>query len=635
MTEEAKKNLLDYMLGKMSSESKKNEPLFSDNLPISNTISEKLREELGDGYTIIDYLAGNSNDKYLLYGFYPIDDNHDKGFIAVIDSSFNLMSLLTKYDSGIELKPFECLAIDEEGMVYGVDYENNNGTSSFQHRFIMLNNILNSNLIANNYYVQLRQSYYFPDEYQTQAFSNNLYYGQKNQIMHKNPNASEYCFILTGDTSKGQNGEMILTLKINVGQENEWVSYVSSIFLEKLGSYAIWNDNDLTVKLCGYSDAGQYCELQLENDSFTVIKQVTSDYITSIVVLNLETSYFTTQRSNNTTVIDNIYKSISSGQNEIQLIYSSSNPKIYLLTNKIFLSIYNNLIFCFQGIYTTSYPNFDLYVGTIINDNVYLKKIANNLTLDNYRIDANPFVIINNIYNLYNLTWLSSPDLIRTALIYNQNDYHGESFVNKNSLNSNSAILYSDNVPVFARNLYNKTKNGSTTTSTIEIPNNYLNDILIDTKNLLSKNNNKIINDTNGFTKNVYETVYLNFVNTISVVNQNETQSVYNNNVATKLNTSINNPVDYDDLKLTKYRINYQDGTNSVSNLQATLQDDGSYDLLMTFYLSKQASSLDLISEDENTVYLTYNLANTDFNNKYYSFKQRVRIGGRYEFNNI
>ena len=80
-------------------------------------------------------------------------------------------------------------------------------------------------------------------------------------------------------------------------------------------------------------------------------------------------------------------------------------------------------------------------------------------------------------------------------------------------------------------------------------------------------------------------------------------------------------------MKLTKYRINYQDGTNSVSNLQTTLQDDGSYQLLMTFYLSKQADTLELISEDEQTVYLTYNLANVE-TNKIYSFKQRVRIGG-------
>ena len=92
-------------------------------------------------------------------------------------------------------------------------------------------------------------------------------------------------------------------------------------------------------------------------------------------------------------------------------------------------------------------------------------------------------------------------------------------------------------------------------------------------------------------------------------------------------NTSINNPTDYDNLKLTKFRINYQDGTNSVSNFQATSQNDGSYELLMTFYLSKLADTLELVSEDEQTVYLTYNLSNTEIN-KIYSFKQRVRIGG-------
>lgn len=627
MTDEAKKNLLNYMLGKMPSESGINEPLFSDNLPITNTFSEKLQEELGDGYTILDYLASNNSDNYLLYGFYPGENNYNKGFIAVIDSSFNLLSLLTQYDSGTDLRPFECLAIDEEGMVYGVDYNTGDDITNFQHRFIMLNNILNSNLISNDYYVQLRQSYYFPDEYQTQAFSNSMYYGQKSQIMHKKPNAAEYCFILTGDASKGQNGEMVLTLKINVGQENEWGSYVSSIFLEKLGSYAIWGNDNLTVKLCGYSNSEQYCELQLENGSFTTVKQVASDFIVSVVVLNLETSYFTTQNNNGTTMEDNIYKSTSS-ESGVQLVYSSSNPSIYYLNNRIFLSIYNGLLFWFQGIYTSNNPTtFDLYAGVIINDEIYSRQIVNALTLENYRIDTNPFAIINNVYNLYNLTWLSTPNLTRTTLIYNQSNYNGESFINTNSLNSNSAILYSNDIPVFARNLYNKTQNGATTTSTIEIPNNYLNDTLVDQKDLMSVNNNVIISDTNGFTKNVYETVYLNFVNTISVVNQNETQSVYNNAVATKLNTSINNPTDYDNLKLTKYRINYQNGTNTVSKLQATLQDDGSYELLMTFYLSGLANTLELISEDEQTVYLSYNLANAEIN-KTYSFKQRVRLGG-------
>ena len=623
MTEEAKKNLLDYMLGKMPSESGKDEPQFSNNLPIKNTFSEKLQEELGDGYTIIDYLSSTNNDNYILYGIYVDDEHNNYGFLAVLDYNFNLLSLLTKYDSGTLIRPFECLGIDEDGMLYGVDYAPTGST--FEHRFIMLNNVLTSNLISNNYYVQLRQSYYFPNEYQSQAFSNYMYYGQKNQILYKKPNSSEYCFMLTGDASKGENGEMVLVLKINVGQENEWTSYVCSEYLEKLGSYVVWTDDEFIVKLCGYINGGYYCEMLLQNETFSKVKQINSDFIVSIAVPNLETTYFTTQTGENT-VIDSIYKSVSN-ENSILLIYSTSYARKYILNNRIFINIYNGMLFFFQGVYISDYPNFDLYVGMILNDQVYQKKIAENLTLDNYRIDTNPFAIINNIYNLYNLTWLSTPNLTRSTLIYNQNNYNGESFIDKNSLNSNSAILYSDNNPVFARNLYNKTQNGATTTSTIEIPNNYLNDTLVDQKDLMSVNNNVIINDTNGFTKNVYETVYLNFVNTISVVNQNETQSVYNNNVATKLNTSINNPTDYDDLKLTKYRINYQDGTKSVSTLQATLQTDGSYELLMTFYLSGLADTLELISEDEETVYLTYNLANTEIN-KTYSFKQRVRIGG-------
>lgn len=623
MTEEAKKNLLDYMLGKMPSESGVDEPQFSDNIPIANTFIQALNDEFSNGYTIIDYISGINNDNYILYGIYVDDEYNNYGFLTIIDSSFNLLSLLTKYDSGTLLRPFECLGIDEEGMLYGVDYAPTG--NAFEHRFIMLNNVLTSNLVSNDYYVQLRQSYYFPDEYQSQAFSNYMYYGQKNQILYKKPNSSEYCFILTGDASKGENGEMVLVLKLNVGQENEWISYVSSEYLEKLGSYVVWTDDEFTVKLCGYINDGFYCEMLLQNEIFNIVKKTNSNFIVSIVVPNLNVSYFSTQGTPE--AIDNIYKSNSSS-NDISLIYSSVRDKIYL-NNRIFLTIYNGTIFSFQGIYTNADTDivYDLYAGIILNDKYYQKRIVQGLTLSNYRIEVNPFVIINNIYNLYNLTWLSTPNLTRTTLVYNQNNYNGEPFTDKNSLNSNSAILYSDNNPVFARNLYNKTQNGATTTSTIEIPNNYLNDTLVDQKDLMSVNNNVIISDTNGFTKNVYETVYLNFVNTISVVNQNETQSVYNNAAATKLNTSINNPTDYDDLKLTKYRINYQDGTNTVSTLQATSQNDGSYELLMTFYLSKLADTLELVSEDEQTVYLSYNLANVEAN-KYYSFKQRVRIGG-------
>jgi len=54
------------------------------------------------------------------------------------------------------------------------------------------------------------------------------------------------------------------------------------------------------------------------------------------------------------------------------------------------------------------------------------------------------------------------------------------------------------------------------------------------------------------------------------------------------------------------------------------------YILTLTFYLSKKATNLEFISNDEKIVYCTIDLSNYEIN-KIYSLKQRVRIGGQDE----
>lgn len=657
MTDEAKKNLLNYMLGKMPSESDVEEEIFQSINETDRSVWEPFLPSSWNNFYIEGIISPNETSTSLgiMYGGYIDENNNVKGIIILFDENFMPVKTFYSYDSGTDLRYIQCMRQSEDETFYIVDSTNFSFVASqdlktSEKRFVMLNNFTIKNNSLNDYNLNLRASYIFGNDYK------NFYC----QDMFKDINSSHYVFCgksLRADITTGGYLQLsVIDLKINVGSTNEWQlfttndnisynwtylkSFVSfddnSNFLVKIitttggitGNGEIYNwqksyeDNDFTLSAPILSESGvsynvddslqNQCIFKNENEIYFVINN--QSYSSAVGLLHFISLYYCDLSTNEVNEI--YYKNFGVSNSAI------TNEEIYLSENNGSLYIqFNNNIDLTNNVS-------DYYVQRF--EGKWEPKLVSEK--ENFSKNSRGFFAKSN-YNLLQIYLF--PLNMNTARwylcnikeIYNPSNYNGEPFTNINSLNSNSAVLYSDNSPVFARNLYNKTQNGATTTSTIEIPNNYLNDTLVDTKNLLSENNNIIISDTNGFTKNIYETVYLNFVNTISVVNQNETQPIYNNTVATKLNTSINNPTDYDDLKLTKFRINYQDGTNSVSTLQATLQDDGSYQLLMTFYLSKLADSLELVSEDEQTVYLTYDLTSIQIN-KYYSFKQRVRIGG-------
>lgn len=657
MTEEAKKNLLNYMLGKMPSESGVEEETFQSINETDRSVWEPFLPSSWNNFYIEGIISPNETSTSLgiMYGGYIDENNNVKGIIILFDENFMPVRTFYSYDSGTDLRYIQCMRQSEDETFYIVDSTNFSFVASqdlktSEKRFVMLNNFTIKNNSLNDYNLNLRASYIFGNDYK------NFYC----QDMFKDINSSHYVFCgksLRADITTGGYLQLsVIDLKINVGSTNEWQlfttndnisynwtylkSFVSfddnSNFLVKIitttggitGNGEIYNwqksyeDNDFTLSAPILSESGvsynvddslqNQCIFKNENEIYFVINN--QSYSSAVGLLHFISLYYCDLSTNEVNEI--YYKNFGVSNSAI------TNEEIYLSENNGSLYIqFNNNIDLTNNVS-------DYYVQRF--EGKWEPKLVSEK--ENFSKNSRGFFAKSN-YNLLQIYLF--PLNMNTARwylcnikeIYNSANYNGEPFTNTNSLNSNSAVLYSNNIPVFARNLYNKSQNGSTTTSTIEIPNNYLNDTLVDTKNLLSENNNIIISDTNGFTKNIYETVYLNFVNTLSVVNQNGTQPVYNPTVATKLNTSINNPTDYEDLQLTKFRINYQDGTNTVSTLQATLQDDGSYELLMTFYLSGLADTLELISEDEQTVYLSYNLANAEIN-KTYSFKQRVRIGG-------
>lgn len=651
MTDEAKKNLLNYMLGKMPSESGVEEEVFKSQgeIPYSEWWNNDMLPAGWNNFRYEGLIQVQNSELLLLYGGYITLDDEIRGIITILNKDFKPLKSIYQYDSGTYLRYIQCMAQAEDNTFYAIDCpdfptDQEWSFTTSQKRFLMLNNFTQQ--INNDYVLTLQRSYIFPSDYF------NFYCRE----IFKDNNSSHYVMIgnyLRDQNSPDYDGIRIIELKVNVGSENEWNKIDDDGSGWLLGDgYVEFQDDNYFLELLINRTLNSSRELHIWTKDFSAtypsLKSIMTfdfhPYVDSLyyknqsVFINKNEIYFVqnNQRWGNSgrlaaKYIGLYYYNVSTNQSKT--IYEKYlGDYDYCNLEAIYIVKNNNDIYVEFNDNVTIVENAalaDYYFQRLVNDVWEPRQIASQQFFNyNYRA-----LFVTNEFNLLNIyLYQIWPGWTRWFYynikeIYNEANYNGEPFTDKNSLNSNSAILYSNDIPVFARNLYNKTQNGATTTSTIEIPNNYLNDTLVDTKNLLSKNNNIIISDTNGFTKNIYETVYMNFVNTLSVVNNNGTQPVYNQAVATKLNTSINNPIDYHDLQLTKFRINYQDGTNTVSPLQATLQDDGSYQLLMTFYLGEQADSLELISNDEQTSYLTYNLANAEIN-KYYSFKQRVRIGG-------
>ena len=191
-------------------------------------------------------------------------------------------------------------------------------------------------------------------------------------------------------------------------------------------------------------------------------------------------------------------------------------------------------------------------------------------------------------------------------------------------------MLYDSNDDIiFARNLYNKVISGGTTTSSVEIPNNLLNDITISTKQLWSFNNNILINDTEDFVKNQYETVDINFINTLSIINENNINNPISNPIgATRLNNSISNILDYNNNIISKIRLNYSDNTTFIKTINpASRISQFVYQYVFNVYVpsNKSVNSIDMLSYDENTIYQTIDTTSL-VRSKAYKISQNVEI---------
>ena len=627
MTNDYKERVIKWLTGNYETEQSSTEPLFQELEQTQTTLSTYMEQCLGyiqgrDG-------KGNELDIGFIYG----NDSNNKGVIAIVDDEFNILQVINEYDTGTHFNKFICLNIDiVNGNIYGIDLQGS------QYRFILLNNFLLKTPVQENYEVKLRNSYF-------------LSFTSMNTISYVDKKPNEAFYIIIG---QGSNAYTVVdTYKIEVGSTNELIEYESTIAMA-LKSYEIqWSGDNYTIKINGVNIdenyAMNYKETNFNGETFTLIKdfeiaqfstypEVIKSYRESdFVIINGEV-YLALLMSHTGDSNISIYKIDGTSLIEYRQIEQTTvsafgqqflGGRLFKKNNQAFYFIWINTDYSS----TTSDINFTIEFGVITNLNAtshILKETFENKKMYdilNYT-SAKTFGIVNN-YNLYTYN-LISPDankLTKIKQIFNPLNYNFEDYQDLNSLVPHSVWLYNDNKIIFARNLYNKTINGNTTVSTVEIPNLMLNDIDIEQQDLLGGTNGTLITNTDTIQKNIYEDLFINFYNTLTMQNQNTQEYITNLNGSTRINSSISQIMDYDNAKIGKLRYNYSDNTSSIIEIpNATKISQFVYQYNFVIYILKSTTSIDLLSYDEGTVYQTIDTSNLEIN-KFYKITQNVEIG--------
>lgn len=653
MTEDNKKNILDYVTNTVEKTN-----------PTSREIIKQINES--DRTKWNDYLPSYwENFRYegmvapsemtsnftILYGGYLDQNNNSYGIITLVNEKFEPIKTFYEYSSGTKLRYIQYMKQEEDGTFYFIDDEVFSSSQrekviTSQKRFVMVNNFVVMNQTSNDYKINLRKSYVLPNNY-TNFYCKNMY---------KDPNNSHYIFFgAVVDPSSSvydYRGLKIFDLKVNVGSSNEWNMFTNEndrIFGSAIATF----DNEgnvqyrclVTNSLNASNDLICYSKTYTGNPTSNVIAAFNSykPYIDDInykkqsVFLDYDNVYFVqnNQRWGNPGVVRPKYIGLYK----------------YNFVNSTLTAIYEEYLgdydYCNLAAIYIDKCNTDIYCNYINNVNTVDNKILADYYYQRLKQDIwNPikiaeqkifqygsrsFFLKNNFNLLMAYIWQINPRnydgsnwyVSQIKENYNILNYNGDPYIDYNSVLPQQAEVYSNNSLVFARNLYNKTINENQTNSTVAMPNTYLNNIDLVPQILLSQTNSQMVINNNPITKNIYETLYMNFINTINVINE-DTGAIYPR-TASYINQNINvgTKSNCESSSVGLVQINTQ--TPYTQQVVWLPVDDTHKETSFAIQVNEFIPSIEFKSADGLTTYLTIDTSSLEIG-KTYTISQKLRI---------
>lgn len=675
MTEDFKEKILKYLVGKYDiSETKFDIQSFSSLSTETTNLITQLDEAFPNGYIQTDYVLtkdnkGNNNGYVLVYGNYYIDNTKTttKSYILLLDNVLNLLQIFTKYSSNVDFETIQLIDVDNEGNTYLIE-ERTQGK-----RLVLLNNMSIKRQIDTKYSATIRTAY---------PLQGNIANANKVEKMKKSPGSGRYLFVGKQDNN---NTPLVTEFIINVGSTNEWNDYTCDETLSKdfiiKDLYASWdeddnllfdiiganitfiapdendfingdivsltNQNTLPNKMLFHIDISKFQDYFFKEkngiprkDIDIKIKEFGDFYIsiggTCIWSGDEYTSGIVILRNFSGLILE--ISERQSGLTSRNSANCTALTKLFNINNQIFvLYLFNDILLNQLNVkYSVNVQWCDQIPG-----NEPLKLGATNIeSLNKFNI-----ILIKNEFNLFKFYCILNVynydtsnyeyKKLSTYLIYNSLNYNGFPRQDYDSMIPNSGVLYDNNgLALFARNLYNKTINNNTTTSVLEVPNTMLNDVEIAKEDLIGKENNVLIENNQSIFTNIYETLNINFYNTLLMKNANNRQNeILNPTGASRLNYDIsaNGTEDsYNNTKGTKLKINFDDNTSFIQTIDTTTQVEIVNNMAIidfTIYVptDKNITNIQIISNDEITIYQEITNLSLE-NGKFYQLTQMVEV---------
>lgn len=620
MTNDFKEQLLNYLTGTIQTETPPLEPThYIEKETLVNNLYTNITTELGsNNFEIVNVIQSKTNSNIVIN---CKNTNNNNSFLILTDEKLNILGYFDEFSSDVSFRMFTGFNIDENGYFYTI--ESDHGLQLNNKRFLMLNNIAVPN--ANGeYQVKIRKSYAVPNT--TVLYNNSI------QGLYKAIGQSIYV-ILNADNNANR---YLTKLTINVGASNEWQDNAINGVVGNDQILSVDSEGNILFKTINIgipSGAYTYNISLYTYNNGTETTETISDTIlngtdrrrTTAKFLNINEAYigYKTSDTSNTNS-EYIIGHLDTTTKVLTKVYSTVNVYSAVLSDTNFLMLYkvdNEMLFKFNIITNNSTNEFNIIIGRLIELDTQSTLVASGITPLTTNAD---FFIVVKTFNLYQYIAQYNNNAYSTKEIYQVNGYNGDSYIDTNCLIPNISYLYSGGSLIFARTLYNKQVNGNTTTSTVEVPNSYLNEISIQPKQLLGQTNMILNNDTNPITKNIYETLDINFINTITM--QDNDNSI-NLNGASRLNASATSTNDYSNAQIGYYRLNYTDGTTEdfkINPSEYTPTDEYSGTYNFAVYIKKAVNNINILSNDKTTVYATLNLVLEV--GKYYKINQNVEV---------
>lgn len=557
-----------------------------------------------------------------------------KGRFVILDENNNIVSTIDQYTSGVDIGCYYSIELDEKGRLYGIEWFNQERV-----RFIMLNNI--SIPRGNEYYADIRKTYDIPT---INGYSPIQQTTATAKIV-KCKDAAKYGFI----TIYGLRTNFY-TFEINVESGNTWkgaqlggVGYSRNPLIK-------YDSNNMFT--CYTLNMSSLEDPYIVREQFTETQNdITTSHIQIFTTINSravpEADIIWNDENNviipfyNATYdsfrLEKIDLSSETTYTEVldQVFYSHHmEVKIYETNGTLFMYALGvnesgDLDYGWEEcIYHILDPQFNSTFS------VYTKILNNEIGEAPY--DSVEYFMVQNQYNLYNHSIAHKGRNEEQVYvlgvntyqeIYNENNYNGTPYIplSISPLKSQQFVLKNGDKILFARDVYNETAYGNNIDSSVQIPNNLLNDIEISNEQLWGTTKNIMNNENLVITKNKYEELILNIRNKLNIINNNDDQNVLLEEQSAILHqalTGITNTT-YNNLCISYAKITYTD--NTTENIVVS-QNRTNEVTTITFTITpqKQVSKIEFISQN-NTSYISFEP--TLRIGKTYNISQDVRIG--------